>query len=83
MHRDSGHFLYLDRKMIVLQDIHKQYGRVHANNGICMTLEPGKIYALVGGKRRGQKYAHARSGRTHRARFRHHHGLGNQLHAAH
>lgn len=34
--------------MIVLQDIHKQYGRVHANNGICMTLEPGKIYALVG-----------------------------------
>jgi len=34
--------------MIVLQDIHKQYGRVRANDGISLTLEPGRIYALVG-----------------------------------
>jgi len=34
--------------MIVLQDIHKHYGRVRANDGISLTLEPGQIYALVG-----------------------------------
>ncbi|MDD3313447.1 ATP-binding cassette domain-containing protein [Pseudodesulfovibrio sp.] len=34
--------------MIVLSDIHKQYGRVRANDGISLTLEPGRIYALVG-----------------------------------
>lgn len=34
--------------MIVLNDIHKHYGRVRANDGISLTLEPGKIYALVG-----------------------------------
>jgi len=34
--------------MIVLQDIHKHYGRVRANDGISLTLEPGRIYALVG-----------------------------------
>ena len=34
--------------MIVLKDIHKHYGRVRANDGISLTLEPGKIYALVG-----------------------------------
>jgi len=34
--------------MIVLNDIHKHYGRVRANDGIGLTLEPGKIYALVG-----------------------------------
>jgi simple sugar transport system ATP-binding protein len=34
--------------MIVLKDIHKHYGRVRANDGICLTLEPGHIYALVG-----------------------------------
>ncbi|ADU63681.1 MAG: ATP-binding cassette domain-containing protein [Pseudodesulfovibrio sp.] len=34
--------------MIVLQDIHKHYGRVRANDGISLTLEPGHIYALVG-----------------------------------
>ena len=34
--------------MIVLKDIHKHYGRVRANDGISLTLEPGRIYALVG-----------------------------------
>ena len=34
--------------MIVLTDIHKHYGRVRANDGISLTLEPGRIYALVG-----------------------------------
>ncbi len=34
--------------MIVLENIHKHYGRVHANNAISLTLEPGRIYALVG-----------------------------------
>ncbi|WP_285905220.1 ATP-binding cassette domain-containing protein [Pseudodesulfovibrio pelocollis] len=34
--------------MIVLQDIHKHYGRVRANDGVSLTLEPGRIYALVG-----------------------------------
>jgi simple sugar transport system ATP-binding protein len=34
--------------MIALQDIHKHYGRVRANDGISLTLEPGRIYALVG-----------------------------------
>ncbi len=34
--------------MIVLSDIHKHYGRVRANDGISLTLEPGRIYALVG-----------------------------------
>ena len=34
--------------MIVLNDIHKHYGRVRANDGISLTLEPGRIYALVG-----------------------------------
>ncbi len=34
--------------MIVLNDIHKHYGRVRANDGISLTLEPGQIYALVG-----------------------------------
>ncbi|PKN31167.1 MAG: sugar ABC transporter ATP-binding protein, partial [Deltaproteobacteria bacterium HGW-Deltaproteobacteria-20] len=34
--------------MIVLQDISKHYGRVRANDGISLTLEPGRIYALVG-----------------------------------
>jgi len=34
--------------MIVLKDIHKHYGRVRANDGISLDLEPGRIYALVG-----------------------------------
>jgi len=34
--------------MIVLRDISKHYGRVRANDGISLTLEPGRIYALVG-----------------------------------
>ena len=34
--------------MIVLTDIGKQYGRVRANDSISLTLEPGRIYALVG-----------------------------------
>jgi simple sugar transport system ATP-binding protein len=34
--------------MIVLTDIAKQYGRVRANDSISLTLEPGRIYALVG-----------------------------------
>jgi simple sugar transport system ATP-binding protein len=34
--------------MIVLTDIDKQYGRVRANDSISLTLEPGRIYALVG-----------------------------------
>ncbi|QGY38913.1 ATP-binding cassette domain-containing protein [Pseudodesulfovibrio cashew] len=34
--------------MIVLDNIHKHYGRVRANDGISLTLEPGRIYALVG-----------------------------------
>lgn len=34
--------------MIALHDIHKHYGRVRANDGISLTLEPGRIYALVG-----------------------------------
>lgn len=34
--------------MIVLDNIHKHYGRVRANDGISLTLGPGRIYALVG-----------------------------------
>lgn len=34
--------------MIVLDNIHKHYGRVHANADISLTLEPGRVYALVG-----------------------------------
>lgn len=34
--------------MIVLDGITKRYGRVLANDGIGLTLEPGRIYALVG-----------------------------------
>lgn len=34
--------------MIILDNIHKHYGRVRANDGISLTLEPGRIYALVG-----------------------------------
>ena len=34
--------------MIVLDSIHKHYGRVHANAEISLTLEPGRVYALVG-----------------------------------
>ncbi len=34
--------------MIVLNDIHKHYGRVRANDGISLALEPGRIYAFVG-----------------------------------
>ncbi len=34
--------------MIVLRDIHKQYGRVRANEAISLTLAPGRVYALVG-----------------------------------
>lgn len=34
--------------MIVLENIHKHYGRVHANNAISLTLAPGRVYALVG-----------------------------------
>lgn len=33
---------------ISLNDIHKHYGRVHANNGITVRLEPGRIYGLLG-----------------------------------
>lgn len=34
--------------MIVLNEISKRYGRVRANDSIGLTLEPGRIYALVG-----------------------------------
>ena len=34
--------------MIVLDGIGKRYGRVRANDDISLTLEPGRIYALVG-----------------------------------
>ena len=34
--------------MIVLDGIAKRYGRVRANDDISLTLEPGRIYALVG-----------------------------------
>ena len=34
--------------MIELSDIRKHYGRVRANDGISLKLEPGRIYALVG-----------------------------------
>jgi simple sugar transport system ATP-binding protein len=34
--------------MIVLDGIGKRYGRVQANDDISLTLEPGRIYALVG-----------------------------------
>ena len=30
------------------QNIHKYYGRVRANEGIDLTLEPGRIYGLLG-----------------------------------
>jgi simple sugar transport system ATP-binding protein len=33
---------------IEFQDIHKYYGRVRANDGIDLTLEPGRIYGLLG-----------------------------------
>ncbi len=33
---------------IALKDIHKYYGRVHANAGITVGLEPGRIYGLLG-----------------------------------
>ena len=34
--------------LIELDDIHKQYGRVRANDGISLRLEPGRIYGLLG-----------------------------------
>lgn len=33
---------------VELRDIRKYFGAVKANDGISLTLEPGKIYALVG-----------------------------------
>ncbi|MCG6917328.1 MAG: ATP-binding cassette domain-containing protein [Deltaproteobacteria bacterium] len=33
---------------VEFQDIHKYYGRVRANEGIDLTLEPGRIYGLLG-----------------------------------
>jgi simple sugar transport system ATP-binding protein len=33
---------------IEFQNIHKYYGRVRANEGIDLTLEPGRIYGLLG-----------------------------------
>ncbi|UCG14786.1 MAG: ATP-binding cassette domain-containing protein [Deltaproteobacteria bacterium] len=33
---------------IEFQDIHKYYGRVRANAGISLVLEPGRIYGLLG-----------------------------------
>ncbi len=33
---------------VELQDIHKYFGPVHANEGISLTFEPGRIYALLG-----------------------------------
>ncbi|MDX1708957.1 MAG: ATP-binding cassette domain-containing protein [Desulfobacterales bacterium] len=33
---------------IELQDIHKQYGAVKANNGISFTIAPGKIHGILG-----------------------------------
>ncbi|NCD25772.1 MAG: sugar ABC transporter ATP-binding protein [Deltaproteobacteria bacterium] len=34
--------------MLVLDNIHKHYGRVHANDAVSLVLEPGRVYALVG-----------------------------------
>jgi simple sugar transport system ATP-binding protein len=33
---------------VVLQDIRKYFGQVKANDGISITLEPGKVYGLLG-----------------------------------
>ncbi|MBN1311137.1 MAG: ATP-binding cassette domain-containing protein [Anaerolineae bacterium] len=33
---------------VELQDIHKAFGQVHANDGISLALEPGRIYGLLG-----------------------------------
>ena len=33
---------------VALRDIHKRYGRVKANDGVSLTLEPGRIYGLLG-----------------------------------
>src|SRR3712207_755625 len=33
---------------VELDDIHKRFGSVHANQGISLTLEEGTIYALLG-----------------------------------
>ena len=33
---------------VELRDIRKYFGTVKANDGISLTLQPGKIYALVG-----------------------------------
>jgi simple sugar transport system ATP-binding protein len=33
---------------VELRDIHKIFGNVHANDGISLTFEPGKIYGLLG-----------------------------------
>jgi simple sugar transport system ATP-binding protein len=33
---------------IELQDIHKHYGPVRANNGVSLTIEPGEIHGILG-----------------------------------
>ena len=33
---------------IELQDIHKHYGAVKANNGVSFTIAPGKIHGILG-----------------------------------
>ncbi len=33
---------------IELQDIHKYYGAVKANNGVSLTIEPGEILGILG-----------------------------------
>jgi simple sugar transport system ATP-binding protein len=34
--------------LIQLKDIHKNFGSVHANDGITLTIEPGQILGVLG-----------------------------------
>jgi general nucleoside transport system ATP-binding protein len=48
-HSETGSVNYAGGDMRVeLKDIRKYFGQIKANDGISLTLEPGKIYALVG-----------------------------------
>jgi len=33
---------------VTLRDIHKHYGKVHANDGICMEIASGSIQGILG-----------------------------------
>lgn len=45
---DNAHRVWVFHMRIEFQNIHKYYGRVQANFGINLTLDPGRIYGLLG-----------------------------------